>query len=209
MRWKPHVRFGGRAGETDPPKQRTRRSGPIPPRQLDARRVPPPGAERDPRPPWPQDRPALPCPAAADHGRRTARRAGRDQAARPARRRRPRRRGAHRLARQGGRPLRSTTTPTPTSPIAFVDRLGRDLQDASCPPEVRQLGRTILRWRDQIVAWHRCPRLQRSDRSGQQPDQARQACRVRVPTRFRNYRIRVLLYAGRPNWDLLATLTPR
>jgi len=28
-------------------------------------------------------------------------------------------------------------------------------------------------------------------------------------TRFRNYRIRVLLYAGRPNWDLLATLTPR
>ena len=28
-------------------------------------------------------------------------------------------------------------------------------------------------------------------------------------TRFRNYRIRVLLYAGRPNWDLLATVTPR
>jgi transposase len=27
--------------------------------------------------------------------------------------------------------------------------------------------------------------------------------------RFRNYRIRVLLYAGRPNWDLLATITPR
>src|SRR4051812_21388384 len=37
----------------------------------------------------------------------------------------------------------------------FVDRLGHDLQDESCPPEVRQLGRTILRWRDQIVAWHR------------------------------------------------------
>ena len=28
-------------------------------------------------------------------------------------------------------------------------------------------------------------------------------------TRFRNYRVRVLLYAGRPNWDLLATITPR
>ena len=28
-------------------------------------------------------------------------------------------------------------------------------------------------------------------------------------TRFRNYRIRVRLYAGRPNWDLLATITPR
>jgi hypothetical protein len=28
-------------------------------------------------------------------------------------------------------------------------------------------------------------------------------------TRFSNYRVRVLLYAGRPNWNLLATITPR
>ncbi len=27
--------------------------------------------------------------------------------------------------------------------------------------------------------------------------------------RFVNYRIRALLYAGRPNWDLLATIAPR
>ena len=27
--------------------------------------------------------------------------------------------------------------------------------------------------------------------------------------RFANYRIRSLLYAGRPNWALLATVTPR
>jgi len=27
--------------------------------------------------------------------------------------------------------------------------------------------------------------------------------------RFRNYRIRALLYAGRPNWDLLPAITPR
>ena len=26
--------------------------------------------------------------------------------------------------------------------------------------------------------------------------------------RFRNYHLRALLYAGRPNWDLLDTLTP-
>ncbi len=26
---------------------------------------------------------------------------------------------------------------------------------------------------------------------------------------FTSYRIRVLLYAGRPNWDLLPTITPR
>ena len=28
-------------------------------------------------------------------------------------------------------------------------------------------------------------------------------------TNFRNYRIRALPYAGKPNWDLLATITPR
>jgi hypothetical protein len=28
-------------------------------------------------------------------------------------------------------------------------------------------------------------------------------------TSFRNYRIRSLLYAGKPNWVLLATVTPR
>ena len=27
--------------------------------------------------------------------------------------------------------------------------------------------------------------------------------------RFANYRIRALLYAGKPNWDLLGTVTPR
>jgi hypothetical protein len=27
-------------------------------------------------------------------------------------------------------------------------------------------------------------------------------------TSFRNYRIRSLLYAGKPNWDLLATVRP-
>ncbi|MGD9796817.1 MAG: transposase [Acidimicrobiia bacterium] len=26
---------------------------------------------------------------------------------------------------------------------------------------------------------------------------------------FAHYRTRVLLYAGKPNWDLLATVTPR
>jgi hypothetical protein len=36
----------------------------------------------------------------------------------------------------------------------FVAQLGVDLQDDSCPAEVRQLGRTIRRWQDQIAAWH-------------------------------------------------------
>jgi transposase len=49
---------------------------------------------------------------------------------------------------------RSTRSVTPELAGAFVDHLGVDLQDESCPPEVRSLGRTIVRWRDQIVAWH-------------------------------------------------------
>jgi transposase len=90
----------------------------------------------------------------------------------------------------------------------FVERLGRDLQDKSCPVEVRSLGRTLIRWRDQIAAWHR-------GHVTNGPTEAANNLIKRVKrvafgfTRFRNYRVRVLLYAGKPNWDLLATLTPR
>ena len=44
--------------------------------------------------------------------------------------------------------------PDPEVAAEFVEQLGIDLQDESCPPEVRSLGRSIVRWRDQIVAWH-------------------------------------------------------
>ena len=86
--------------------------------------------------------------------------------------------------------------------------LGRDLQDESCPIEVRSLGRTLIRWHDQIAAWHRA-------HVSNGPTEAVNNLIKRVTrvafgfTRFRNYRIRVLLYAGKPNWDLLATITPR
>jgi len=90
----------------------------------------------------------------------------------------------------------------------FVARLGRDLQDESCPQEVNSLGRTLVRWKDQIAAWHR-------GHVTNGPTEAANNLLKRIKRiafgfrRFRNYRIRVLLYAGRPNWDLLATITPR
>jgi transposase len=68
--------------------------------------------------------------------------------------------------------------------------------------------RTLLRWKDQIVAWHRA-------HVSNGPTEAANNLIKRVKRvafgfhRFRNYRIRVLLYAGKPNWDLLATITPR
>jgi transposase len=96
----------------------------------------------------------------------------------------------------------------PDLAFEFVDRLGRDLQDKTCPDEVRSLGRTLVRWRDQIAAWHRA-------HVSNGPTEAANNLIKRIKrvafgfTRFRNYRVRVLLYAGRPNWDLLATITPR
>jgi len=90
----------------------------------------------------------------------------------------------------------------------FVGQLADDLQDDSMPPELQSLGGTIARWRHQIVAWHRA-------RVSNGPTEAVNNLIKRVKrvafgiTNFRNYRIRALLYAGRPNWDLLATLTPR
>jgi transposase len=90
----------------------------------------------------------------------------------------------------------------------FVAQLAEDLRDDSCPAEVNSLGRTLRRWHDQIVAWHQA-------RVSNGPTEAVNNLIKRIKRigfgfrRFRNYRIRALLYAGRPNWDLLATITPR
>jgi transposase len=90
----------------------------------------------------------------------------------------------------------------------FVAQLGHDLQDDDCPPEIQQLGRTLIRWHAQICAWHH-------SRVSNGPTEAINNLIKRVKRvafgfrRFANYRIRALLYAGRPNWDLLPTITPR
>ena len=90
----------------------------------------------------------------------------------------------------------------------FVAQLADDLQDESCPEEVRSLGRTLSRWFDQIVAWHEAF-------VSNGPTEAINNLIKRIKRigfgfrRFAHYRIRVLLYAGRPNWQLLASVTPR
>ena len=92
--------------------------------------------------------------------------------------------------------------------LTFVTGLAKDLQHETLPPEIRQLGRTLHRWRHQIAAWHQAHLTNA-------PTEAANNLVKRVKrvgfgfTRFRNYRVRVLLYAGRPNWDLLPTITPR
>ena len=83
----------------------------------------------------------------------------------------------------------------------------RDFADETMPLEVSRLGRTIKRWRSQIVAWH-------ASHVSNGPTEAINKLVKRVKRtafgfrRFAHYRIRALLYAGRPNWSLLDQITP-
>lgn len=95
----------------------------------------------------------------------------------------------------------------PDDADAYLNELVGDLIDRCCPPEVRQLGRTLARWAHQITAWHR-------SRVSNGPTEATNNLIKRIKRvgfgfrRFAHYRLRVLLYAGRPNWNLLTTTDP-
>jgi transposase len=90
----------------------------------------------------------------------------------------------------------------------WIDRLIEDMADTDNPVEVRSLGRTLKRWKEHIVAWHR-------SKVSNGPTEAANNLIKRVKrtafgfTSFRNYRVRALLYAGKPRWALLATVAPR
>ena len=81
------------------------------------------------------------------------------------------------------------------------------MADDSMTREVRSLERTLRTWRDQILAWHQT-------RVSHGPTEATNNVIKRIKRvgsgfrKFTSYRIRVLLYCGRPNWDLLAPITP-
>lgn len=89
----------------------------------------------------------------------------------------------------------------------WVDELINDFADESMPPEVRRLGRTVNKWRDQVLAWHR-------SHVSNGPTEAVNNLTKRIKrvafglTNFAHHRIRCLLYAGKPNWALLDTITP-
>jgi len=90
----------------------------------------------------------------------------------------------------------------------YLDALIDDCSDKDFPPEVRSLGRTLATWRDQILAWHQA-------KVSNGPTESINNLIKRIKRigfgfrKFAHYRTRVLLYAGRPNWQLLATITPR
>lgn len=95
----------------------------------------------------------------------------------------------------------------PDDAAEFLDELVADMADPDMPPEVQSLAGTLRRWRNQILAWH-------TARVSNGPTEAVNNLIKRIKRigfgfrRFDHYRIRVLLYAGRPNWDLLPTINP-
>jgi transposase len=73
------------------------------------------------------------------------------------------------------------------------------------PPEVQQLGRTIRTWFDKICNYHLA-------RVSNDPTEALNNLIKRIKRigfGFRNYRIRALLYAGKPNWRVLDSIVVR
>jgi len=89
-----------------------------------------------------------------------------------------------------------------------IDQLIIDMADRDQPIEVRSLGRTLMSWRDEIIAWHR-------SHASHGPTEAvnnlvKHVKRAAFGFRsFRRFRVRALLYAGKPNWSLLERITPR
>ena len=76
------------------------------------------------------------------------------------------------------------------------------------PPEIQKLGRTIETWFDKICNFHVA-------RVSNGPTEALNNLIKRVKRvgfgfrNFANYRIRVLLYAGKPNWRVLGSIVVR
>ena len=96
---------------------------------------------------------------------------------------------------------------SPALALQYTLQLADDLQHESCPPEINKLGRTIARWTPQITNWH-------ISKVTNGPTEALNNLIKRIKRaafgfrNFTNYRIRALLYAGKPNWDLLPSVTP-
>ena len=91
-------------------------------------------------------------------------------------------------------------------------RLLEDLKghclEPSMPPEVQKLGRAIDKWFEKICNYHIAKMTNGPTESIN--NLIKRVKRVGFGFRnFENYRIRALLYAGRPNWRVLGSIVVR
>ncbi len=92
--------------------------------------------------------------------------------------------------------------------LEALNERSRDPRDETFSPELNKLGRTLRTWRTQITNWHR-GRVTNGPTEAAN-NLAKLIKRVSFGTaNFDHYRTRVLLYAGKPDWNLLDDLTPR
>jgi transposase len=95
----------------------------------------------------------------------------------------------------------------PALALDWVSELAATLDDRTYSPEIRRLGRTLKRWGPQIAAWH-------TSRASNGPVEAINNLAKRIKrvafgiTNWTHWRVRVLLYASKPDWTKLATITP-
>lgn len=95
-----------------------------------------------------------------------------------------------------------------TEARAMLQDLENHCLRKSMPPEIQKLGRTIRNWFDKICNFHLA-------RVSNGPTEAinnliKRIKRVGFGFRnFQNYRIRALLYAGKPNWRVLGSIVVR
>ncbi len=96
----------------------------------------------------------------------------------------------------------------PDEARAILKELEEHCRRRTMPPEIQKLGRTIGAWFDKIANFHLA-------RVSNGPTEALNNLIKRIKRigfgfrNFENYRIRALLYAGKPNWRVLGSIVVR
>jgi len=99
-------------------------------------------------------------------------------------------------------------TADPEEARQLLEELRDHCLRGAMPPEIQKLGRTIRAWFDKICNYHLA-------RVSNGPTEALNNLIKRIKRiafgfrNFENYRIRALLYAGRPNWRVLGSIVVR
>jgi len=104
--------------------------------------------------------------------------------------------------------VRLTSNQLGGTALAMLEELIEHCRRAGMPPELRKLGRTLHQWLDKICNYHHA-------RISNGPTEALNNLIKRIKRigfgfrNFDNYRIRVLQYAGKPNWPVLNSIVVR
>jgi transposase len=99
-------------------------------------------------------------------------------------------------------------TSDPDQARALLEELRAHCRKRAMPPEVQKLGRTIGQWFDKLCNYH-------LDKVTNGPTESLNNLIKRIKRvgfgfrNFENYRIRALLYAGKPNWRVLGSIVVR